>query len=343
MRTRTSKLMILGLAAMMLTVIGCSDDNSNPMNAGTNPSMDIVETAAADGRFTTLLAAATAADLVDALKSEGPLTVFAPTDDAFNALPEGTVEALLQDTEALTAILTYHVLVGEITSAQIVTLDSAATLNGAKVDITVNGDGGVMVNGANVIIKDIVTSNGIIHVIDAVITPPATTSRTALAAQASSDYGMGGSWISQAIVEGRLNWLTRNLSLYNVARLAGLNTLTAAAKAADLKNTLMRSGPFTVFAPTEDAFAVLPAGTIPTLLNDPATLANILLYHVTPGKVTASTVVTLNGELVPMANGGNVTVTVDANGVKVNDASVIAVDIMARNGVIHLIDGVLLP
>jgi uncharacterized surface protein with fasciclin (FAS1) repeats len=334
----------MALAIVSLMVVGCSDDNENMMNSvNPQPTMDIVETAAADGRFTTLLAAAEAADLVDALKSEGPLTLFAPTDDAFNALPEGTVEALLRDTAALTAVLTYHVVVGEVTSAQVVTLDSAATLNGAKVNITVNGDGSVMVNGANIIIKDIKTTNGIIHVIDAVITPPSTQSGTAKVAWGSFGYSMGGGWISTAIVEGRLNWLTRHLSIYNVARLAGLNTLTTAVKAADLKYTLKRSGPFTVFAPTEDAFAALPEGTIPALLNDPATLANILLYHVTPGKVTASTVVTLNGEMVEMANGGNVAITVDENGVMVNNANVIAVDIMARNGVIHVIDGVLLP
>ena len=111
--------MTLSLAAIMLVVVGCSDDNDNNPMIDNSPSMDIVETAAADGRFTTLLAAATAADLVDALKSEGPLTVFAPTDDAFNALPEGTVEALLQDIDALTAILTYHVVPGAVTSAQL--------------------------------------------------------------------------------------------------------------------------------------------------------------------------------------------------------------------------------
>jgi transforming growth factor-beta-induced protein len=342
MRTLFSKLMVFSITAIMLVVIGCSDDDNNPI-VNNGPTMDIVETAAADGRFTTLLAAATAADLVDALKSEGPLTVFAPTDDAFNALPAGTVEALLQDTAALTAVLTYHVVIGEVTSAQVVTLDSAATLNGAKLNITVNSNGSVMVDGANIIIKDIATTNGIIHVIDAVITPPSSQSGTAKMGWGSFGYSMGGGWIATAIVEGRLNWLTRHLSIYNVARLAGLKTLTTAVKAADLKYTLKRSGPFTVFAPTEDAFAALPEGTIPALLQDPETLANILLYHVTPGKVTASTVVTLNGEMVEMANGGNVVITVDENGVMVNDANVIAVDIMARNGVIHVIDGVLLP
>jgi len=340
MRTLTNKLMVLGLAAIMFVMVGCSEDDNNPVVTN-GPTMDIVETATADGRFTTLLAAADAADLVGALKSEGPLTVFAPTDDAFNALPEGTVEALLQDIDALTAILTYHVVVGAVTSTQVVALDSAATLNGAKLNITVNGDGTVMVDGANIIIKDIMTTNGIIHVIDAVITPPSSKSGVGKATWGSAGYRIGGGWIATAIVEGRLNWLTRYLSIYNVARLAGLNTLTTAVNAADLKYTLKRSGPFTVFAPTNDAFAALPEGTIPALLQDPETLANILLYHVTSGRVYAADVVTLNEAT--MANGGTVDIAIVNGGVMVNDANVIAVDIMARNGVIHVIDGVLLP
>lgn len=337
---------ILTIVSMMS--IGCSDDDNNPMTSNTpnpSPTMDIVETAAAAGNFTTLLAAAEAADLVDALKSEGPLTVFAPTDDAFAALPEGTVEALLQDIDALTAILTYHVVPGAVTAEQVVTLSSAATLNGAEVTITVSADGGVMIDDANVVVTDIATTNGIIHVIDAVILPTDPNASRAGATTAAASwfwgYRMGGGWISQAIVEGRLNWLTRYLSIYTVGRLAGLNTLTTAVKAAGLKRTLKRSGPFTVFAPTEDAFGALPAGTVEALLQDPETLANILLYHVTTGRVYAADVVTLDEAT--MANGGTVDITVAGGTVMVNDANVIAVDIKARNGVIHVVDGVLLP
>lgn len=134
------------------------------------PSSDIVETAAAAGTFTTLLAAAEAAGLVDVLKSEGPFTVFAPTDDAFAALPAGTVESLLQDPEALASILTYHVVAGRVTAAQVVNLTEAVTLNGQSVSIMVHG-GSVMVDDANVVATDIEASNGIIHVIDAVILP----------------------------------------------------------------------------------------------------------------------------------------------------------------------------
>lgn len=133
--------------------------------------VDIVDTAVADGRFTTLVAAVQAAGLVDALKAEGPLTVFAPTDDAFAKLPAGTVEGLLADIPALTDILLYHVVSGKVMAADVVTLDSAPTLLGKNVTITVT-DGKVYLNGnAQVIITDIEASNGVIHVIDTVLLP----------------------------------------------------------------------------------------------------------------------------------------------------------------------------
>ena len=134
--------------------------------------MSIVATAEAAGDFTTLLAAVEAAGLVDTLEGEGPYTVFAPTDDAFAALPEGTVEGLLDDPEALSDILLYHVVPGEVTSDQVVTLESATTAQGSDVSIRVEGDS-VFVNDAQVIMTDIQASNGVIHVIDAVLLPPA--------------------------------------------------------------------------------------------------------------------------------------------------------------------------
>ena len=132
-------------------------------------SMDIVDTAVANGSFTTLVAAVEAAGLVETLKGEGPFTVFAPTDDAFAALPEGTVESLLADPEALAAILTYHVVAGKVMSTDLSDGMTAATVNGAE--ITIGTEGGVTVDGANVVIADVEASNGVIHVIDAVILP----------------------------------------------------------------------------------------------------------------------------------------------------------------------------
>ncbi len=133
--------------------------------------MNIVETAAEAGSFTTLLAAAEAAGLVDTLTSEGPFTVFAPTDDAFAALPEGTVESLLlpENVDQLVAILTYHVVPGAVMSTDLSDGMMATTVQGS--DVTIGTMGGVTVNGANVVAADIEASNGVIHVIDAVILP----------------------------------------------------------------------------------------------------------------------------------------------------------------------------
>ncbi|MGB5164786.1 MAG: fasciclin domain-containing protein [Woeseiaceae bacterium] len=133
---------------------------------------DIVDVAVAAGQFNTLAAALTAADLVDTLKGEGPFTVFAPTDEAFEKLPAGTVESLLkpENKDQLIAVLTYHVVPGKVKAKDVVKLSSATTVNGADVAITVV-DGSVRVDDATVIKTDIKASNGIIHVIDSVILP----------------------------------------------------------------------------------------------------------------------------------------------------------------------------
>ncbi|MEZ5367017.1 MAG: fasciclin domain-containing protein [Bryobacterales bacterium] len=137
-----------------------------------NESKDIVDTAVAAGDFTTLVKAVQAAGLVDALKGDGPFTVFAPTDEAFAKLPEGTLASLLkpENKEKLAAILTYHVVPGKVTAADVVKLKSAETLNGKSAKISASKKG-VMVDGANVVKTDIMTSNGVIHVIDSVILP----------------------------------------------------------------------------------------------------------------------------------------------------------------------------
>jgi uncharacterized surface protein with fasciclin (FAS1) repeats len=133
---------------------------------------DIVDTAVSAGQFQTLAAALEAANLVDTLKGPGPFTVFAPTDEAFAKLPAGTVEELLkpENKDKLTAILTYHVVPGTVTAADVVKLDEATTVNGAVLDVNTSGDV-VMVNDAKVTAVDIVASNGVIHVIDTVVLP----------------------------------------------------------------------------------------------------------------------------------------------------------------------------
>jgi len=167
----TFGLLGLGIAALALSATVHAGGHTA---APAPKAQDIVDTAVAAGAFTTLVAAVQAAGLVDALKGEGPLTVFAPTDEAFAKLPAGTVEDLLkpENKDALTGILLYHVVSGKIMSGDIGSAASPATLQGATIDVKA-GAGGVTVNGANVVSADIVASNGVIHVIDAVILPPA--------------------------------------------------------------------------------------------------------------------------------------------------------------------------
>ncbi len=264
----------------------------------------IVDVAVEDGRFTTLVAAVQAADLAETLSGDGAFTVFAPTDDAFAALPEGTVEALLADIPALTNILLYHVVDGTVMAEDVVELSNAMTLQGQYVDITVDGDK-VMVDGAQVIITDVEASNGVIHVIDAVILPE------------SRDI------VDIAAEDGRFT------------------TLVAAVEAAGLVDALKGEGPLTVFAPTDDAFAALPEGTVEALLADTPALTDILLYHVVDGKVMASDVVELTNAMT--LQGQYADIVVEDGKVMVDGAQVIITDIEAANGVIHVIDAVILP
>jgi len=162
--------MFTRLSAAALTLAFATVATSSTPVFAEKPAGDIVDTAVSAGKFNTLVTAVKAAGLVDALKSKGPFTVFAPTDEAFAKLPKGTVEALLKDKEKLTKILKYHVVSGAVTSSQVVKLDSAPTLAGQKVSIQVS-DAGVMINNAKVIKADLKVSNGVIHVIDTVLLP----------------------------------------------------------------------------------------------------------------------------------------------------------------------------
>lgn len=265
---------------------------------------DIVDVASSNEDFSTLVAALDAAGLVETLRSEGPFTVFAPTDAAFAKLPAGTVEALLKDIPTLTNILLHHVVPGTVRAGEVVNLTSAQTAAGTGLNISVTG-GSVMVGGATVVATDVQATNGVIHVIDTVMLPP-----------------------SEDIVD-------------IAAGNGSFSTLVAALQAAGLVDTLRSSGPFTVFAPTDEAFAKLPEGTVEALLSDIPTLTNILLYHVVPGFVAADQAVTLSSA--PTASGDSFSITAGPGGVFVDQAGVVATDIFASNGVIHVIDSVIIP
>lgn len=271
-------------------------------------SKDIVDTAVGAGSFKTLAAALQAADLVDALKGKGPFTVLAPTDDAFAKLPAGTVETLLkpENKKKLAAILTYHVVKGNVPASKVVKLTGAKSLNGQQIDIKVK-DGKVSVDQANVVKTDISCSNGVIHVIDQVILP------------ASDDIP------TTAVKAGKFK------------------TLVAAAKAAGLVKALSGEGPFTVFAPTDEAFAKLPEGTVESLLKpeNKGKLAAILKYHVVSGRVYSSDA--LAAGKAKTLQGDAVSITAKGSDARVNDAKLVATDLDASNGVIHIIDSVILP
>jgi uncharacterized surface protein with fasciclin (FAS1) repeats len=157
------KSIVSALAIVMTAVPAFAD------SCGSHAEKDIVDTAIAAGSFNTLVTAVKEAGLVEVLRGEGPFTVFAPTDEAFDSLPEGALAALLQDRDALTSVLTYHVVPGRVLAADVVQLDSARTVQGQSISIDTSS--GVKVDNANVINTDILTSNGVIHVIDAVILP----------------------------------------------------------------------------------------------------------------------------------------------------------------------------
>ena len=271
------------------------------------PSNTVVDIIVNSENHNTLETAVIAAGLVETLSGDGPFTVFAPTDDAFAGLPEGTLDAVLADIDLLTAILTYHVAGTTALSTDLMDGMAVTTLNGADVTVTINADG-VFINDAQVTVADIIADNGVVHVIDAVLLPPAPPTNT----------------VVDIIVNSENH-----------------NTLETAVIAAGLVETLSGDGPFTVFAPTDDAFAGLPDGTLDAVLADIDLLTAILTYHV--AGTTALSTDLMDGMAVTTLNGADVTVTINADGVFINDAQVTVADLVADNGVVHVIDAVLLP
>jgi uncharacterized surface protein with fasciclin (FAS1) repeats len=255
----------------------------------------------------TLETAVIAAGLAGTLSGAGPFTVFAPTDAAFALIPPPVLASILADNELLTSILTYHVVGATALSTDLSDGMMVTTLNGEDVTVTINGDG-VFINNAQVIVADILADNGVVHVINAVLQPPMPPANT----------------VVDIIVNSPDH-----------------NTLETAVIAAGLAGTLSGEGPFTVFAPTDAAFAALPAGTLEAVLADNELLTAILTYHVV-GATALSTDLS-DGMTITTLNGSDVTVSINGNGVFINDAQVIVADLVADNGVVHVIDAVLLP
>jgi uncharacterized surface protein with fasciclin (FAS1) repeats len=255
----------------------------------------------------TLEAVVGLAGLDGALDSPGAFTVFAPTDAAFALVPQPIIDALIADpTGILTFILTYHVVPSVALSTDLSDGMVITTLSGVDVNVSIiNGD--VFINHAQVIVADIVTDNGVVHVIDAVIAPGVIANNVWEIIQASPSHTI----------------------------------LETAILAAGLDGTLSDDFFFTVFAPTDEAFGALPAGTIESLIANPTALTNILLYHAAGDVVNSTDLV--DGQSITMLQGDNTTITLGMGGAMINNANIVAADLNAWNGVIHVIDAVLLP
>jgi transforming growth factor-beta-induced protein len=284
------------------------------------PTSNIVETAVANGNFTTLVAALQATELDVVLADDSAnFTVFAPTDAAFALIGDATINTLLDNTEVLSRILLQHVIpemaVDSVTAFSLngVMVETAST---ALIPLNINTSTDMLTfGGANIIIKDIYTTNGIIHVIDAVIIGDVEVPAPAM------------SIVDVAIANGSFT------TLVGALQATGLDTVLA-----DLESD------FTVFAPSDAAFAKLPADTLINLSTEQ--LSNILLYHVIPGKVLADGAITLaqsSSNTAEAANGDNVALSFSNSTLFVNGAKVSTADVMADNGVIHVIDNIIMP
>jgi len=296
-----SNVRTLLVPAAVIALAACGDDPVGPDLL----TDDIVDIASANATTSTLVTALEAAGLVAALRGDGPFTVFAPVNTAFSALGSDVVAALLQsaNAELLSRILTFHVVAGERLAASLSNGQTLTTLAGATLSVAVSG-GNVTINGARVTTADIEATNGVIHLIDAVLVPPVDI-------------------VERAVLTSQTQ------------------TLVAAVAAGGLVSTLKGSGPFTVFAPVNAAFAALGTDKLEVLLNpaNRALLQKILTYHVVPGNVRATDLV--NGARVTTVEGTQVTIDLSGATPRVNGANIIATDIVTENGIIHLIDGVL--
>lgn len=271
------------------------------------PEVNIVEQAILADGLQTLVAAVVAGDLAGTLSGAGPFTVFAPVNAAFDALPEYTLDALLDPANQaiLQEVLTYHVIAGDIRAADLTDGATVTTVEGRDLTIDLSDPAMPMVNGVNITATDIVTSNGVVHLVDGVILPEFDIVETAITTE-------------------------------------GTGTLATAVAAGDLVGTLTGPGPFTVFAPVDAAFEALGTDRLDVLL-DPANIAllqKVLTYHVIASDIRAADLT--DGAMVETVEGSEVTIDLSTPSTPmVNGAEIIATDIVVENGVIHLIDGVL--
>jgi transforming growth factor-beta-induced protein len=290
------------------------------------PDKNIVANALNSKDHTTLVSAVKAAGLVSALEAKGPYTVFAPTNEAFSNLPAGTVQMLLepQNKAKLTSILEYHVVPGAYKVSDLQDGQMLKTLEGDSLKVTKQGNT-TYINGVAITIPDVIDSNGVTQVIGSVLIPP-----------------VNGAMNNGVMVGGALMTPDKNI-VENALAASDVTTVVAAVKAAGLVSTLEGPGPFTVFAPDNDAFNNLPSGTVDTLMQ-PANkqkLADILEYHVVKGIYTIADL--HDGQTLTAVDGKTLTVHVKDGVVMINNATILTPDVISSNGVTHVIDTVLMP
>jgi uncharacterized surface protein with fasciclin (FAS1) repeats len=302
---------------------------------------DTAATAASNNPLlSTLVSAVSQAGLVDTLDSDGPFTIFAPTNDAFAALPAEDLDAVLADQELLTSILTYHVVAGEsLDAAALGSAGSAETVNGATLEF---GSDGTTVNGVDVLCSNVMTANATVHIIGEVLMPPADDM-----GEMEEGAMMPSGPLCSAVPadgEGSFAGMTDDTAATAASNNPVLSTLVAAVQAAGLVDTLNSDGPFTIFAPANPAFDALPEGTLDTVLADTDLLTSILTLHVVAGEQLSSADLA-ELDSVTTVNGADITLAVADDGtLMVNgQASVGCADIQTANATVHVIDAVLMP
>jgi uncharacterized surface protein with fasciclin (FAS1) repeats len=292
--------------------------------------------------LSTLVTAVTQAGLVDTLNGEGPFTIFAPTNDAFAAIPPADLDAVLADNELLTNVLTYHVVAGQNLKAA--DLAAAGQLTTVEGDTVMLGSDGTTVNDARVVCSDVTTANATVHIIDTVLMPPADQSdmgEEPMAAQALEPSGPACSAVP-ADGEGSFGGMADDPAATAASNNPVLSTLVTAVSQAGLVDTLNGEGPFTIFAPTNDAFAAIPPADLEAVLADNGLLTSVLTYHVVAGEQLSSADLIAAGT-VDTVNGGTLTITADNGTLTVNGVPSVCMDVPTANATVHIIDGVLLP
>lgn len=290
--------------------------------------------------LSTLATAVDVAGLTAALDAPGPLTIFAPADAAFLAVPPATLESLLADPVLLADVLQYHIVIDAADSAELARLNAAQSTTAQPLIISLGTAGELFVNDAQVVYADIPASNGIIHVINGVLTPPS--SGLSLPTAPPETVALMNNLPDETLEELAAADTSGQTIVEIVNSISGLSTVAAAINSAGLTTVLEQAGPFTLFVPNNGAFDALPPDQLTAILNDTTNMANILRYHLVLDEVTSADLATLPSLLT--ASGETLAVTVEDDGrILINNAPIFQADIETSNGVIHVVGELITP